>query len=123
MAKFVSGQREDDMGQHYVNTTDEVTNSSPVPNDTSPEINDSNPICSSSSITLPLKNSLIFQNEFVAHFNPPAMLDIFGLRVYISEPPNYHEMGEGDQGKHSVPPTFWILKSAVKSWVIWQKLS
>ena len=42
--------------------------------------------------TLPLKNSLIFQNEFVAHFNPPALLDIFGLRVYISEPPNYHEM-------------------------------
>ena len=99
MAKFVTGQREGDMGQHHVSSPDEVTNSSPVPNDTSPETSESTPICSSTSITLPLKNSLIFQNEFVAHFNPPAMLDIFGLRVYISEPPNYHEMGGRGTGE------------------------
>ena len=99
MAKIITGQQEDDMRQHYVSSPNEVINSSLVPNDTSPEINDSTPICSSTNITLPLKNTLIFQNAFVAHFNPPAMLDIFGLRVYISKPPNYHEMARRELGE------------------------
>ena len=44
------------------------------------------PSPSSPTIDLPLKNTLVFQNQEVAFFNPKNILDLFGLHLQISKP-------------------------------------
>ena len=100
-------EEEDELKQDDVNLRGEVINiPSPEPDDSSPETGDSVSMCSNTNLSIPLKNTLIFQNEYVAHFNPPTMVDIFGLRVHISEPSMHHKMVGKELGKYLAPSTF-----------------
>ena len=51
-----------------------------------PEVLPSIPSPSMETIDLPLKNTMVFQNQQIAHFNPKNILDLFGLQLQISEP-------------------------------------
>ena len=65
----------------------EVTNfPTPESNDPTPESNNPIPMSSNRSLNIPLKNTLIFQNEHMAYYNPSSLVELFGLRVEISKP-------------------------------------
>ena len=53
---------------------------------------------SNRSLNIPLKNTLIFQNEHMAYYNPSSLVELFGSRVEISKPPIHSRVAGSELG-------------------------